>query len=198
MNNQPSNTLAIIGLILGIIAILFSFIPCLGTLAFLPGVVGLILGVIAFLKAKDNGHPQGMSIAVIVISIIACAISAFQMFTIGNIASNMKSDMKEYANCEELKVDYDKVTKEMAELTKEMDGDSPSIAGITKITKLGFQLGSIEEASKKLDCDIDIRGFDPKDFDLGENNKNGNNENDGEVNEETEGEAESIEEEKGN
>lgn len=195
-NNQPSNTLAIIGLVLGIIAILFSFVPCLGTLAFLPGLAGLILGVISFLKAKDNGHPQGMSIAVIVVSIIACAISAFQMYALGNLASDMQGDVKEYTSCEELKVDYEKIQKEMATLTEEMEGDSPSFSGISKITKLGFKLGNIQKASEKLGCDIDMQDFDPTKIDKGDGESE--SESVGEGEDETKSEAESVEEEQGN
>ncbi len=184
--NKPSNTLAIIGLVLGIIAILFSFIPCVGTLAFVPGVVGLILGVVALMKAKDNGHPTGLSIGVIVVSVIACAISAFQIFALGNMASNIKSEMKEYTNCETLKTDYEKVQKEMTTLGKEMEDDNASFSGIGKMTKLGVKMGHIQSEAKKLECDINFEEFNSSEM----------TETEGEN--ETEGEEESFEEEKGN
>jgi len=189
--NKPSNTLAIIGLVLGVIAILFSFIPCVGTLAFVPGIIGLIIGVVALLKARDNGHPQGLAIGVIVVSVIACAISAFQIFALGNMASDMKSEMKEYTNCEELKVDYEKAKEEMATLTKEMEDDNASFSSISKMTKLGVRMGNIRGQGEKLECDIDFDDFDPSEMNTSEEAAE---EGAGEA----EGEGESIEEEQGN
>jgi hypothetical protein len=188
--NQPSNTLAIIGLILGIIAIIFAFIPCIGTLAFIPGVIGLILGVISYMKAKDEGHPKGMPIGVIVVSLVACAISAFQIFTIGTMASGMKSEMKDYTTCDEVKVDYENVKKEMEALTKEMENDNASFSAIRTMTSLGMKLGHIQGEAERLECDIEMEGFEPakineKDADEG-NKAEGDNE------------TKSVEEEQGN
>ena len=185
--NKPSNTLEIIGLILGIIAIIGSFIPCLGTLAFIPGLIGLILGVIGFLKAKDNGYPKGMAIAVIAVSLIACAISVFQIVAIGNMASDIQADMKEYESCEQLKVDYDKVKKDMAELTKEMEGDSPGLSSITKMAKLGSQIGHMKNQSEKLDCGFEMEDFDPSDFEPEESSEEGQGEAEGEAQSSEEG-----------
>lgn len=195
-SNNSNNTIAIIGLVLGIIAILFSFIPCVGTLAFIPGVIGLILGVIALLKAKDNGDPKGMSIAVIVVSVLACAISGYQMFAIGNLASDMKTNMKEYTSCDEITKDYNTVKTEMETLTKSMEEDNASFSSITKITKLGIKLGHIQEESIRLDCEIKFDNFNPAG--LNERGNAGKGESDGEGVGEGEGEEESIEEESGN
>ena len=188
--NKPSNTLEIIGLILGIIAIIGSFIPCLGTLAFIPGLIGLILGVIGFLKAKDNGYPKGMAIAVIAVSLIACAISVFQIVAIGNMASDIQADMKEYESCEELKVDYDKVKEDMAELAKEMEDDSPGLSSITKMAKLGSQIGHMKGQSEKLDCGFEMEEFDPSDYEPEEASEETMEEDQGEA----EGDAQSSEE----
>lgn len=158
--NKPSNTLAIIGLVLGSIAIVFSFIPCVGTLAFIPGIVGVILGVIAFLKAKDNGHPRGLSITAIAISLVACAISVFQIYAFGNMTSEMKSNLKEYTNCVELVTDFKNVQNEMKVLTQEMEENNASFSNISKIAKLGFKLENIQEQSEKLGCDVDIDDID--------------------------------------
>lgn len=174
--NKPSNTLAIIGLVLGIIAILFSFIPCVGTIAFLPGIVGAILGVIAYLKAKDNGHPKGLSLAVIIVSLVACAISFFQMFALKNLAEDMKDDKKIYLSCEDLSADYEIVKSEMKTLTKEMENDSPSLSNITKVAKLGFKLDNIQKQSDKLGCNINVEDFDVSEKDEMEDTSNSDGE----------------------
>jgi hypothetical protein len=158
--NKPTNTLAIIGLVLGLIALIFSFITCVGTIAFIPGIVGAILGVIAFLKAKDNGHPKGLAIATIVVSVIACIISVVQIVRVSNMASDMKGSMIEYTNCEDLAVDYKKVQSDMKVLTQEMESDNTSLSNITKIAKMGFKLEHIQEQSDILGCDINIEDMD--------------------------------------
>jgi len=191
-SNKPSNTLAIIGLVLGIIAAIFSFIPCVGTLAFIPGVVGLILGVISLMKARDAGHPQGLSISVIVVSIIACAISAYQIFAIGSMASDMKSEMKEYTTCEELKVDYDKTNAEMETLTKEIESDNASFSSISRMTKLGIKIGHLQKESQRMDCGFEFDNYQKS------NESEAVEEAVGEGEEVGEGESESMQEEQKN
>ena len=160
-SNQPSNTRAIIGLVLAILAIIFSFIPCIGSIAFIPGVIGLILGGISLMKAKDDGHPQGLSITVLVISILACAISAYQIYTFSKLTSGVKEEMKEYTNCKDIELDYRKVESDMAALTEEMEKDNASFASIGQMTKLGMKLGHIQKSSEELGCDINFDDFDP-------------------------------------
>ena len=153
MNNKPSNTLAIIGLVIAIIALILSFIPCVGTIAFIPGLIGLILGVIAFVKAKDNGHPKGMPIAVIVISLISCILSVVQYYTL----KNMAPETKEYTNCEELVRDYNASQSELKAITEEMEkDDSKAFANIGKVAKLGVKIGNMQEQAEELGCDLDL------------------------------------------
>lgn len=157
MNNRPSNTLSVIGLVIAIIAVIFSFIPCIGTIAFIPGLISLVLGVIAYLKAKDNGHPKGMPIAVIIISLVACAFSAFQWYTI----NNMVEDTKEYTNCEELIKDYNASQAELKTISEEMEeDDSKALSNITTIAKLGMRIGNMQEQAEELGCELEFDGFE--------------------------------------
>ncbi len=200
MSTKPSNTMAIIGLIIGLIALIFSFIKCVGTIAFVPGLVGVILGVLSWLKARDEGHPQGLSLGVIAVSVIACAISAYQIYSFQSMASKVKGEMKEYTTCEEVIADYEKTQKELVVMTKKMEEEDVSpLAGIGDITKLGFKLSHIQESSDRLGCDINIEDFDVEEVILDET-EGGSGEEEGEQEGEgeTEGEAESIESEQGN
>ena len=64
----------IASLVLGIIALLFSFIPLLGTIAYLPAILAIIFGLIViFKKSKgDTEKPKkGMGIAGLVIAIVS-------------------------------------------------------------------------------------------------------------------------------
>ncbi|MDF1696320.1 MAG: DUF4190 domain-containing protein [Saprospiraceae bacterium] len=162
MNAQhnSSNTLAIVGLVIGIISLVFSLIPCLGTFAFIPGIVGLVLGVIALLQAKDNGHPKGMAISVVVVSILACLISVFQIFFFSNAASKLKTERKEYTDCQVLKEDLTVSLKELKAVTKDIDKGNSPLENMKKVTQLGFTIDHIKKESVRLECDIDFENME--------------------------------------
>jgi len=63
--NQQNNGqgFAIASLIIGIFALLFSIIPCVGTSAILIGSVAVIFGAVALTKASATQAPKGLSIA---------------------------------------------------------------------------------------------------------------------------------------
>lgn len=61
-------------MILGIVAIVFSFIPVLSYFAWLIGVIGIILAALGLKESKlNNGEGKGMAVAGLVCSIIATA-----------------------------------------------------------------------------------------------------------------------------
>ena len=71
MEEKKSNGLAIASLILGIVAIVFSFIGLSIPFGLIIGIVGIILGVMA--KKKN---PCGMATAGLVLSIIGTVLCA--------------------------------------------------------------------------------------------------------------------------
>lgn len=77
-NSKAGKGLGIAGLVLGILAAIISFIPCLGMYAFIPGFIGLILSLISFVQANKAGATKGLAIAGIVCSVIGCSIAAWQ------------------------------------------------------------------------------------------------------------------------
>lgn len=67
--------LAIAGFVLGIVALLGSWIPILNNLAFPLAVVGLVLGVCGFVGiARGKKSGKGLAIAAIVLSIVSGAV----------------------------------------------------------------------------------------------------------------------------
>ena len=148
--SQKINTVGIIGLILGLIALIVSFIECVGMLAFIPGIIGLVLGIISLLENRDEGQPMGMSIAVVVISLVACVISAFHFYNWGKALSETKNNLKEFETCEEVKEDFDRVEREMAELTRDIENENSPLNSIVGMSKLGIQLDHIEKYSEKI------------------------------------------------
>lgn len=71
MEEKKSNGLAIASLVLGIVAIVFSFIGLSIPFGLIIGIVGIILGVMA--KKKN---PSGMATAGLVLSIIGTILCA--------------------------------------------------------------------------------------------------------------------------
>lgn len=63
--------MAVASLVLGIVALVVSFIPCIGLIAIVPALVGLILGIVALVQAKKKQQPKGMATAGIILSILA-------------------------------------------------------------------------------------------------------------------------------
>ncbi|MEE9438503.1 MAG: DUF4190 domain-containing protein [Saprospiraceae bacterium] len=157
-NTQGNSTLAIIGLVMGIIALVFSFVPCLGMVAILPGIIGLILGAIAFFQARDNGTGKGMPTATLILSVIAIGISGFQMYTMGQFAANASEDTIEYENCEDLIADLKKYTLEMKNLGEDLENkEDNSLSNVSKVMKLTFKIGSISKQGNKMGCDLDSK-----------------------------------------
>ena len=69
-----SKGLTIAGLVLGIVAIIFAFIPGIGWLGWICGIVGIVLSAISISASKKAGEKNGMAVAGLVLSILALAI----------------------------------------------------------------------------------------------------------------------------
>ncbi|MCE3227120.1 MAG: hypothetical protein K0S32_1671 [Bacteroidetes bacterium] len=85
--NAPANAnagkgMGIAGMILGIVAIIVSFVPCFGWWAIVLAVVGLVLSVVSMSQAKKAGASKGMAIAGMICSILAIIIGSIWVFLI--------------------------------------------------------------------------------------------------------------------
>ena len=79
--------MSIAGMILGIIATIFAFIPVVGAFIAIPCLaVGLPLATVDFFRKKNRGEGFGMAIAGIVLNICALAIT---IIWIGLIAGSV-------------------------------------------------------------------------------------------------------------
>lgn len=66
--------MGVAALVLGIIAVIVSFIPFCGTWAIVPAIVGLVLGIIDWSKKKKAGEKKGKAIAGTICSGVAIII----------------------------------------------------------------------------------------------------------------------------
>ncbi len=79
------------GLVLGIIGVCTSFIPIINNLSFVMGILAIIFGVIAFAK-KDS---KGKVIAVIILGIIAVAVTINSQKELSDAIGTMTGDKTE-------------------------------------------------------------------------------------------------------
>ena len=108
--NNSWKTLAIIALVLGIVALLFSFIPCLGMYAIFPGIIGIVLAVVSMLQAKKINAPNGMAIAAIACAVLGSAVAAYQYYKLSTLATdpNLKKGIEDFKNAlDTLKINAD-------------------------------------------------------------------------------------------
>ncbi|MFN3753766.1 hypothetical protein [Flavobacterium sp.] len=119
----------IIGLVLAIISLLFSLIPCIGFYAFIPALIASIFSLIAFLHAKQNKTNHNVSLAGMIIGILAMGIAIFQYITYKEVFK-VKSEIEETIK----KVDSAMVEKVMDTLAKsyEQKAHNDSINEISK------------------------------------------------------------------
>lgn len=73
--NTPRSAAAIVGLVLGILAIITSWMPIINNLAFILGGIGVIfalVGLLGVMRGKKSG--KGLAIASVVVNVLAIAI----------------------------------------------------------------------------------------------------------------------------
>ncbi len=103
-------TLAIIALVLGIVALVFSFVPCLGMYAIFPGIIGIGLAVASLVMAGKVNAPKGMAIAGLACAILGSAIAGYQYYAIQKVIDNpeLKKGLEDFKNqMDSLKVNLD-------------------------------------------------------------------------------------------
>jgi len=68
---KKSNALAITGFVLALVGLLLCLIPVINIFAAVLALAGLVLGILGLVKARTLGSGKGMSIAAIIISVVA-------------------------------------------------------------------------------------------------------------------------------
>jgi hypothetical protein len=88
--------LGMAGMIIGIVALVWSIIPLLGAGAWWLALVGLILSIVAFFMAKNGGNPKrGAMLAGIIMNVVAIALAAFWIYKIASTMMDMKDGMED-------------------------------------------------------------------------------------------------------
>lgn len=80
------------GFVLGLIALILSFIPCLGMYAMLPGVIALVFSLIALSQAISANAPRGLILAALIISIAGTTIAVWQFVNLRRAAETIERE----------------------------------------------------------------------------------------------------------
>ena len=99
MNNEKMNVMGLVGMILGILAVVISFVPCLGMYAMYPGIVGIIFSALGLRKVK-----KGMAIAGLVCSVLGTSIATWQFYAMKESVEEFNEEFDK--NMEELNKKY--------------------------------------------------------------------------------------------
>ncbi len=75
----------IAGLVVGLLALILAFIPCVGVIAIGPGAIAIVLSVVGLIQANQGNGAKGLIIAALVVSIVATGIAAVWGIVIGGI-----------------------------------------------------------------------------------------------------------------
>ncbi|NOY38513.1 MAG: hypothetical protein GXO83_13185 [Chlorobi bacterium] len=98
MENEPKNTagqgFGIAALVLGIIALLIAFIPCIGMLALIPGVIGIVFAIVGLNQAAQANAAKGLVVAALVISILGTTIAVVWVFALSSSSFMIKNNLE--------------------------------------------------------------------------------------------------------
>jgi membrane-bound ClpP family serine protease len=138
MTNQQTSQgqgLGIAGLVLGIIALIISFIPCLGMYALVPGIVAIVLSAIGLSQASKANAAKGLTIAALVISILGTSIAAWQFIVLRAAADKIEQGVEGW-------------TDELQDAIEELDEDG-------SLESLEDALDDLEEAVEDIGEEVE-------------------------------------------
>ena len=116
--------MGIASMVLGIVGLVISFIPCLGTYGIFLTVPGLVLGAVAIAKASKNGGAgKGVAVAGLVCSIIGSVIAGWQWYAINKASKELSGSFGELSKAlesaaKDAQKNLDKAAKDAQELDK--------------------------------------------------------------------------------
>jgi hypothetical protein len=84
--STEGQVMGIIGIVLGILSLIVAFIPCVGIVAFFPGVLAIVFSIISIVQASNGNGKKGLGIAALVISIVSVVIAVVWIVVISGTA----------------------------------------------------------------------------------------------------------------
>ncbi len=94
----PGKGLGIASLVLGILAVMFAFIPCVGLFSLLPAIVAIILGAISLSESSKVKAGNGIAVAGLVCAIIACLVAGLQIYFLNMAGNKLQQNVRYFEN----------------------------------------------------------------------------------------------------
>lgn len=86
--------LSVVGFVFGIIGMLGSFIPCIGSLAFYIGIPAAVISAIGLGVAYSQNAKRTFAIVALTISLIGVVISGIQYFSIVSAGEKARQEIQ--------------------------------------------------------------------------------------------------------
>lgn len=86
--------LSVVGFIFGLIGMMCSFIPFIGSLAFYIGIPAAIISLISVIIAVNQNAKRTFAVVALTISLLGVAISGFQYHTIKAMGQKAKKELQ--------------------------------------------------------------------------------------------------------
>jgi hypothetical protein len=96
-DSETVTALSVVGFVFGLIGMLGSFIPCLGSLAFYIGIPAAIVSGIALGVAYSQNAKRTFAIVALTISLVGVVISGWQYFSIISAGKKANQSMEDMA-----------------------------------------------------------------------------------------------------
>ncbi len=95
MTPPQSNVGALVSLVLGIVSVIVSWVPFVGLISVVMGIIGAVFGHRGFAQSRTTANGRGMAIAGLILNylsiVIALAVTAFLVFIAVGIAQNCQT-----------------------------------------------------------------------------------------------------------
>jgi hypothetical protein len=138
------------GFVIGLIALIISFIPCLGMYAFVPGIIALIFSIVALTQASRANASRGLIIAALVISSVATVIASWQLVMVHRAAigfGRFGTEMRDAFG--------DDFGDEIREKVRRALEDVPDFEELPEEDTLGFDADEMIEELERLEKDME-------------------------------------------
>lgn len=93
-NDSTAQVFSIIGFVLAILSLIFSLIPCIGFYALIPSILAAIFSFVAMRQQKIAREQTGLSLAGLLIGIVALLISVYQYMQFKPVFDNKEKSEK--------------------------------------------------------------------------------------------------------
>jgi predicted PurR-regulated permease PerM len=139
--NNAGQGFAVAGLVIGLVALLISFIPCVGAAALFIGGVAVVFSSIALARLNKEGSPRGLAIGGLTVSIIAVIMAVIWITLISEVADRWRNKADNFFGWQkdefEDQFDNSQSLEELENALDELEGtiDSVSVKVDTVVNK---------------------------------------------------------------